>query len=67
MTDHSDVALFSLLNLMTVSHVQSRPSLQKVRQMIRNRLDVVEVDRMPKIIAGLFQEVMGDLDELVIY
>lgn len=62
--DHSDVALHSLLNLMTVSHVQSRPTLPKVKQMVRNRMDIVEVERQPQVIAGLFREVMGDLDEL---
>ena len=49
---------------MTVDHLQSRPSLQKVRQMVRNRLNLVDFDRMPEIVVGLYREVLGDLDEL---
>jgi len=64
-SEHSDVALHSLLNLMTLDHPQSRPSLQKVRQMIRNRLDVVDIGRMHQVVIGLYREVLGDLDELV--
>nr|CAD2205309.1 unnamed protein product [Meloidogyne enterolobii] len=64
-SEHSDVALLSLLNLMTLEHPQSRPSLQKVRQMIRNRLDVVDIGRMHQVVIGLYREVLGDLDELI--
>nr|CAD2180853.1 unnamed protein product [Meloidogyne enterolobii] len=64
-SEHSDVALHSLLNLMTLDHPQSRPSLQKVRQMIRNRLDVVDIGRMHQVVIGLYREVLGDLDELI--
>lgn len=64
-SDHSDVSLFSLLNLMTVGHVLSRPTLAKVRLMVRNRLGIVDLEKVPEIIADLYKEVMGDLDELV--
>jgi hypothetical protein len=50
---------------MTLSHPQSRPSLQKVRQMIRNRLDIADIERMRQVIIELYQEVLGDLNELV--
>lgn len=63
--ENSDIALLSLLNLMTLSHPQSRPSLQKVRQMIRNRLDVADIGKMHQFIRGLYREVLGDLDELI--
>lgn len=50
---------------MTLSHPQSRPSLQKVRQTIRNRLDVADIEGMRQLIIAMYREVMGDLDELV--
>uniref|UniRef100_A0A915EKK1 FERM domain-containing protein n=1 Tax=Ditylenchus dipsaci TaxID=166011 RepID=A0A915EKK1_9BILA len=58
-----DVGLFSLLNLMTVEHVASRPSLSKLSQMLRNKIQNVE--DMPAILVQLYQELMGDIDELI--
>uniref|UniRef100_A0A183CJS7 KIND domain-containing protein n=1 Tax=Globodera pallida TaxID=36090 RepID=A0A183CJS7_GLOPA len=62
---HSDVTLFSLLNLMTVGHVQSRPTLSKVWLMVRNQLGVDGLAKVPEVVSSLFKEVMGDLDELL--
>uniref|UniRef100_A0A914HDQ0 PDZ domain-containing protein n=1 Tax=Globodera rostochiensis TaxID=31243 RepID=A0A914HDQ0_GLORO len=62
---HSDVTLFSLLNLMTVGHVQSRPTLSKVWLMVRNQLGVDGLAKVPEVVSSLFKEVMGDLDDLL--
>ncbi|KAL3072438.1 hypothetical protein niasHS_017412 [Heterodera schachtii] len=62
---HRDVSLSSLLNLMTVGQVQSRPTLAKVWQMVRNQIGIVQLAKVQEIISNLFKEVMGDLDELL--
>ncbi|KAI1711091.1 PDZ domain (Also known as DHR or GLGF) domain-containing protein [Ditylenchus destructor] len=58
-----DVSLISLLNLMTVDHVQTRPTLNKLSQMLRNRMD--NVDEVPTILQKLYQELLGDIDDLI--
>lgn len=40
----SDAELFSLVNLMTVSHVGTRPTLTKLGQMARNRCAAGGID-----------------------
>uniref|UniRef100_A0A1I8A4D4 KIND domain-containing protein n=1 Tax=Steinernema glaseri TaxID=37863 RepID=A0A1I8A4D4_9BILA len=57
-----DVDLFSLLNLMTVQSPSSRPSLQKLVQMTRNKIG--DVEAVPSVLMELYVEVMGDDDDL---
>ncbi|KAK0399028.1 hypothetical protein QR680_002873 [Steinernema hermaphroditum] len=57
-----DVDLFSLLNLMTVQSPSSRPSLQKLVQMTRNKIG--DVGTVPSMLMELYVEVMGDEDDL---
>lgn len=60
----SDAELFSLVNLMTVSHVGTRPTLAKLGQMARNRCAAAGI-QVHGVLKALYEELMGDIDELV--
>uniref|UniRef100_A0A914Y4J0 Uncharacterized protein n=1 Tax=Panagrolaimus superbus TaxID=310955 RepID=A0A914Y4J0_9BILA len=60
----SDAELFSLLNLMTVNHVGTRPTLAKLGQMTKNRCAAAGID-VNGVLKALYEELMGDIDELV--
>lgn len=61
--DCADADLFSLINLMTVSHEPTRPTIQRLLQMTKNK--IANPDGVPKLLTLLFQELMGDIEELV--
>ncbi|CAD5206142.1 unnamed protein product [Bursaphelenchus okinawaensis] len=58
----NDAGLFSLINLMTVEHVATRPNLQKLNQMIKNKL--ANPEAVSKTLKLMFEEVMGNIEEL---
>lgn len=59
----SDVGIFSLINLMTVEHVGSRPTPIKLLQMLRNK--IYNINDVQKTLQHIYRELMGDIDELV--
>lgn len=58
----SDAGLFSLINLMTVEHVGTRPTISKLAQMVKNKIN--DTDSVRKLLMVVYQEIMGDLDDL---
>uniref|UniRef100_A0A1I7RLI5 ULP_PROTEASE domain-containing protein n=1 Tax=Bursaphelenchus xylophilus TaxID=6326 RepID=A0A1I7RLI5_BURXY len=58
----NDAGLFSLINLMTVEDIGTRPSMQKLSQMVRNKL--ANPDAVKKTLRLMFEEVMGNIEEL---
>uniref|UniRef100_A0A0K0EGX9 FERM and PDZ domain-containing protein 2 n=1 Tax=Strongyloides stercoralis TaxID=6248 RepID=A0A0K0EGX9_STRER len=60
--DCKDPNLFSLLNLLTVYDVGTRPSLKKLAQMVRNKMERGRNSKQN--IQELYAEIMGDYDEL---
>ncbi|CEF59676.1 FERM domain and PDZ domain and KIND domain and Pleckstrin homology-like domain and FERM/acyl-CoA-binding protein, 3-helical bundle domain and FERM, N-terminal domain and FERM, C-terminal PH-like domain and FERM central domain and Band 4.1 domain and Band 4.1 family-containing protein [Strongyloides ratti] len=60
--DCKDPNLFSLLNLLTVYDVGTRPSLKKLSQMVRNKMERGRNSK--ENIQELYAEIMGDYDEL---
>uniref|UniRef100_A0A0N4Z3A6 FERM domain-containing protein n=1 Tax=Parastrongyloides trichosuri TaxID=131310 RepID=A0A0N4Z3A6_PARTI len=60
--DCKDANLFSLLNLLTVSDVGTRPSLKKLSQMVKNKME--RGRNVKQNLQELYAEIMGDDDEL---
>uniref|UniRef100_A0A0N5CA15 FERM domain-containing protein n=1 Tax=Strongyloides papillosus TaxID=174720 RepID=A0A0N5CA15_STREA len=60
--DCKDPNLFSLLNLLTVTDVGTRPSLKKLSQMVKNRMERGRNSKQN--LQELYSEIMGDDDEL---
>jgi hypothetical protein len=63
--DCADADLFSLINLMTVSHEPTRPTISRLLQMAKNK--IANPEGVPKLLKLLFNEIMGDIDELVCF
>lgn len=65
--DSLDVGLFSLLNLLTVdgNMASSRPTFLKLEHMLRNK--VQNIESLTNALVKLYQELMGDIDELVLF
>lgn len=63
--DFSDISLFSLLNLLTVeeSLASNRPTFVKLKQMLQNKFQ--NFNLLANVLVNLYQEVMGDINELV--
>lgn len=47
---------------MTVEHVGTRPTLSKLAQMVKNKIN--DTDSVRKLLMVVYQEIMGDLDDL---
>lgn len=60
--DCADAGLFSLINLMTVEHVATRPNVQRLLQMVKNKL--ANPESIPTVLLNLYQEVLGNIEEL---
>lgn len=55
--------IFSLINVMTVNHEPTRPTISRLLQMVKNKMGNPE--GIPNLLLTLFQEVMGDIEQLV--
>ena len=58
-----DANLSSLFNLMTVKEISNRPTIARVSQVARNMLN--NTLNASKILKELYQQLMGDINELV--
>uniref|UniRef100_A0A7E4W8Z8 FERM domain-containing protein n=1 Tax=Panagrellus redivivus TaxID=6233 RepID=A0A7E4W8Z8_PANRE len=60
----TDAELISLVNLMMVTHVGTRPTLAKLGQMAKKRCATGGIDPQG-VLKAMYEELMGDIDELI--